>query len=737
MNEWQDIDITTENTEAPSSFYIPYEDKDSALQNIRKKSFYFKSLNGNWNFIYYNKYLDIPDDIASAEAFNYDWSEISVPSPWQLFGYGDIVYSESRLEFADEFPTVPNENPAGVYSRAFIFPEKWDGKEIYINFDGVSSCFYLYINGLYIGYSEGSYINTSFNITKYLNNGENFITVKVLKYCTSSYSENTDGYRFSGILRDVYLLAREKNHVKDIKITADINGYVNISADKDISVSVYSPNGELIKQTSDMHFQIENPYLWTSETPNLYKIIIKTESEFIPFEIGFAEYNTENNFVVNNKRVKIKGVVFNEFDCDFGYYMTETQYISQLSLMKQNGINTLLCPNRPYSHMLAELCSEMGFYLIYPHQNSVLCERDKNFLCIVSGLKNLPDMPLWADETIAIEDESGNLSYSAGTEFEIVKGKNMLSGLTLNGIPKNELKTVCRSYRPIDIEFIDNTKIKIKNLNDFIKNINLKLEILCDGKILSEKNLTFEIAPKRSKTYNLNTSLPYSCVFGCYLNIYIGSFEYSFRLDVPKAKRIMPKEIHCLEAEQDKEQIVIFGNDFTYVFNTFYGCFTSFVKDGHEFITSTGFDMPKFERLHVYGYEVTECSDNKISLCVNYSISEESKPPRIKFAVRYRINANGCIDICCKDIEYKICTEKQCKFIKYFENGRFVSDTLKNAHSASVCRSAAHNSEYIFIHDKSERGIEIFGDVSFCTEKSADENTIYISAEKFTLNFNI
>jgi beta-galactosidase len=215
---WEDLNILHVNREKARAYYIPYSDASAASGNKRSKSPFYQTLNGSWKFEYYESVKYVDDDFYKADANVGTWDDLIVPSCWQVKGYDQCHYTNVNYPFPCDPPHVPDENPAGVYVREFNISQKWDNKEKYIVFEGVNSCLYLWINGAFVGYSQGSRVPAEFNISPYVRAGKNRMAVMVLKWCDGSYLEDQDVWRFSGIFRDVYLLARDKQHIRDVSI---------------------------------------------------------------------------------------------------------------------------------------------------------------------------------------------------------------------------------------------------------------------------------------------------------------------------------------------------------------------------------------------------------------------------------------------------------------------------------------------------------------------------------------
>lgn len=367
------------NTTEPHSYFIPFENAEDALNKNREESSYFKLLsNKKWKFRYFESIDDIDESLLEETAETDSWDDLFVPSLWQMHGYGNPQYTNVNYPFPCDPPFLPYKNPVGVYATDFFVGEKWNNKLKYITFEGVDSCFYLYINGEFVGYSEVSHINSEFDITRYLKNGKNRMCVVVVKWCTGSYFEDQDKFRLSGIFRDVYLLARSNNHIEDIFITSDIsedlsNATINIAIDgniKDVNVEVVSPYGEEIMKSSfdagcDIAIKIKNPVMWSAETPQLYTVIISAEDEVIVQKYGIRSVCvTDGVLKLNGRPIKLKGVNRHDFNPKTGYVCSLDNLKSDLKIMKSHNINAIRTSHYPNDPRFTELCDEYGFYVV-------------------------------------------------------------------------------------------------------------------------------------------------------------------------------------------------------------------------------------------------------------------------------------------------------------------------------------------------------------------------------------
>lgn len=359
QNYHENPNILHVGTEDNRAYYIPFSDVKSAMEQPREKSDRFISLCGKWNFEYY-------DSIYDFEGFDNLKDKIDVPSCWQNYGYDTHMYTNVRYPFPYEPPYIPNYTPCGAYARDFVIDEKSDNR-FYINFEGVDSCFYLWINNEFAGYSQVSHSTSEFDITDYITDGKNSVRVLVLKWCDGSYLEDQDKFRMSGIFRDVYLLKRPKNHVKDFFVKTGIDGSVSIELDKTAKCTLLDTDGSVIAEgrNSRFDFKIESPVLWSAETPVLYTLIIEEAGEVIVQRIGLRKIEIKDGVIYfNNKKLRIKGVNRHDSDPVTGYTISREQAITDLRLMKEHNINAIRTSHYPNSPWFTELCDEFGFYVV-------------------------------------------------------------------------------------------------------------------------------------------------------------------------------------------------------------------------------------------------------------------------------------------------------------------------------------------------------------------------------------
>lgn len=418
-HHYENLHILHENTMPDRNYYIPAEKAYSTSLDARDHSDRVQFLNGTWKFRYYDSIYNLQDEFYSE---GYDVScfdDIPVPSVWQMHGYDYHQYTNVRYPFAFDPPYVPKDNPCGAYVTDFDYDQNEDAPLAHLNFEGVDSCFYVWLNGRYVGYSQVSHSTSEFDITEFIRNGSNRLCVLVLKWCDGSYLEDQDKFRMSGIFRDVYILKRPAGSVFDYFIRtscddiknptkADViidftafTGYASgakpeagvgkgVDSDINIEVTILDADGRICSSgcvkceicaqgdtntnadegktaasSSSIILSIDSPVLWNAEKPYLYTVIIRCAGEVITDRIGIREITIENKIVyINGIPIKFHGVNRHDSDPVTGFTISREQIIRDMSLMKQHNVNAIRTshyPNVPYFY---ELCDEYGFYVI-------------------------------------------------------------------------------------------------------------------------------------------------------------------------------------------------------------------------------------------------------------------------------------------------------------------------------------------------------------------------------------
>lgn len=336
---------TSENRLKTRSWYIPEGSE-------------YCGLNGEWRFAYFEN-GDKAGDIT-------EWESITVPSCWQLNGYGKPNYTNINYPFPCDPPYVPDINPVGIYERSF---QLTDGSlDTYLVFEGVSSEAEVYINGKYVGFTQGSRLMAEFDITEFVSSGTNTVRVYVRKWCCGSYLEDQDAFRYNGIFRDVYVLSRPHGHIFDLDIRTEGNNII-CTADSPFTAELYDGEALLGTGVSDggrVSFTVDAPKLWTAETPNLYTVKFYAAGETVTRKIGFRTIKISSDYelLINGTPVKLKGVNHHDTHPEKGWTMSEEDYVRDLKLMKELNINTVRTSHYPPSPKFLDYCDEMGFYVI-------------------------------------------------------------------------------------------------------------------------------------------------------------------------------------------------------------------------------------------------------------------------------------------------------------------------------------------------------------------------------------
>ncbi|MCQ2440746.1 MAG: DUF4981 domain-containing protein [Clostridia bacterium] len=346
MRIYEDVLKTSKNRLLPRSYYIPTGISEYML------------LNGEWNFAYFSRDIDVPERIEK-------WDKITVPSCWQCLGYENPNYTNINYPYPCDPPFVPDDNPCGIYERNFEINKLW-GKVYYV-FEGVATCAFLYINGKYVGFTQGSHLQAEFDITDFVTTGKNTVRVKVLKWCVGSYLEDQDCFRFNGIFRDTYILQRPQNHIRDIKIIPNAKEF-NIKLDKTANVKIFDGQNLLCEKTNikELNIAVENPVLWNAEKPYLYNIQVEKDGEIINLKSGLRDIKISDKYelLINGQSVKLHGVNHHDTHPTNGWYQTDEELKKDLILMKELNINCVRTSHYPPTPKFLNMCDELGFYVI-------------------------------------------------------------------------------------------------------------------------------------------------------------------------------------------------------------------------------------------------------------------------------------------------------------------------------------------------------------------------------------
>ena len=436
--EWEQEQNLHLNKEAPTAFFASFSDLQSALKVLPENSKWRRSLNGQWKFHWAKDPQSRPADFYKPDYDVKDWKEIKVPSSWQTQGYGTPIYSNQPYPFERSWPYVMKEpsnknytsykerNPVGSYRRTFEVPADWDGREVYMQFDGVDSFFYLWINGQYVGFSKDSRNPARFDISPYLKKGENVVAAEVYRHSDGAYLECQDMFRLSGIFRNVSIFALPKVHIRDFFAQANpvdqrdwalnidhakpgtVDGDWRLQVDVDVrnlfpatekldgctvSMALYDAAGKLVEPVKPKDAPYDGvlekplritgmkdfktsllgiyskPRLWSAEDPNLYTLVLtlkrdgKTE-EMVSSRVGFRNVVIKDSvFLVNGQPVKVKGVNRHESHPETGHYVTPEQMEEEVRMMKRANINHVRCSHYPADPYFYYLCDKYGIYV--------------------------------------------------------------------------------------------------------------------------------------------------------------------------------------------------------------------------------------------------------------------------------------------------------------------------------------------------------------------------------------
>ncbi|MFV0505948.1 MAG: glycoside hydrolase family 2 TIM barrel-domain containing protein [Bacteroidales bacterium] len=418
-NDWENPAIFDINKEKAHATFMPFRSVNDMLTQKNTQSVYYKTLSGTWKFNWVRKPADRPVDFYKTDYDVSKWDDVQVPMNWEVQGYGIPIYINHQYEFADHkhpvsdeikltdkiYPANPGQvphdyNPVGSYRRTFSVPESWDGRRVFVQFGAVKSAFYLWVNGKKVGYSEGSKTPAEWDITDYLQKGDNVIAAEVYRWSDGSYLECQDFWRISGIERDVYLYSTPQVRVRDFFAKPDLdasykNGVFGLDIDLKndepkfrsgnytVQYQIFDADGKEIASDSQeakingkneikLNFskQISNPLKWTAETPNLYSLAICLKNkdgetvEVVGSKIGFRKVEIKDAiFYVNGVPVTIKGVNRHEHDEYTGHVINEKSIIKEIEIMKQHNINAVRLSHYPQSERFYQLCDEYGLYI--------------------------------------------------------------------------------------------------------------------------------------------------------------------------------------------------------------------------------------------------------------------------------------------------------------------------------------------------------------------------------------
>jgi len=460
---WNDIDVIRENAEAPAAHFVPYRSREAAITGDTNANPWLRLLNGNWKFNYAESPATRPADFHNEDFDVSGWDDIPVPSNWERQGYGYAIYVNVPYPFEIDEPNVPtDENPVGSYRRDFAVPDNWQGEEIFLRLGAVSSAFYVWINGEYIGYSEGSKTASEFRVTDAIRAGGNTIAVEAYRWSTGSYLEDQDFWSLSGIQRDVSLYARPRSRVRDffvhaglanenrdgafaveIELSNDTDG--NIEQDlsieiRDGDIQVHADSIELAlapgKTSHTFSATLPGINTWSAETPYLYTLLITSGGETIAQKIGFRTVEIVNGrFLINGRHVRLKGANLHEHHDEAGHVVDEETMLRDIQLMKAANLNAVRNSHYPQQERWYELTSEYGLYVVdeanieshgygYDHDKTLgnkphwmphHLDRTQRML---ERTKNFPSVVIWS-----LGNEAGD-GVNLGATYDWIKSRD-------------------------------------------------------------------------------------------------------------------------------------------------------------------------------------------------------------------------------------------------------------------------------------------------------------------------
>ena len=374
---YEDLNVMHDKTMSARAYYIPASVRMNDLVEYRERSDRFQLLNGEWKFRYYSSIYDVTESFYEKGYDVSGFDQVTVPGVWQMDGYDTHQYTNIRYPFPFDPPYVPQDIPCGAYVHNFEYHREKKAPKAFLNFEGVDSCFYVWVNGAYAGYSQVPHATSEFDVTDLLNEGENTLAVLVLKWCDGSYLEDQDKFRMSGIFRDVYLLKRPEKTIRDYYITTDVEkDSVAVKLDMHFSepvetkVTIEDKYGAVVArgeaaENGVLELTVLNPVLWNAENPYLYQVILTMPDEVIVDRIGFRTIEIKDKVVYfNGEKIKFRGVNRHDSDPETGFVIDARQIKKDLMLMKQHNFNAIRSSHYPNAPYFYQMCDEYGFMVI-------------------------------------------------------------------------------------------------------------------------------------------------------------------------------------------------------------------------------------------------------------------------------------------------------------------------------------------------------------------------------------
>jgi len=426
-DDWENPAVLQRRREPPRAALVPFQDVETALRGDRGDSVLFMLLNGDWKFLYCQSPDQCPADFAAPSCDEAKWAMMPVPGNWQLHGFGRPNYTNLAYPYPVDPPRAPQENPVGIYRRRFVLPDGWRGRRVFLCFEGVNSCFYVYVNGKQAGFSKGAHLPAEFDITEYLRAGENLLTVQVFQWGDGAYLEDQDMWRLNGIFRDVYLLSTGDVRLRDVCVrtrfddkmrdaTLEITAAVRNCAAR--PAGTYRLSGRLVDPAGATVWEgvvgadvrpaggkdtelrtavpVRNPARWSAEEPSLYALVLCLEDgrgrvlEAQRVNVGFRQVEIRGGVLhINGVAVKLKGVNRHDTHPDLGHAVNMESMVRDIVLMKQHNINAVRTSHYPNDPRWLDLCDRFGLYVI--DEADLECHG----FALLGDANRLSDDPAW------------------------------------------------------------------------------------------------------------------------------------------------------------------------------------------------------------------------------------------------------------------------------------------------------------------------------------------------------
>ena len=375
---YENLRVLHENTMPPRSYFIPAPPGQEVLPRERERSGRLQLLSGRWRFRYFESIYGLTEPFFRWNGEASGFQEVTVPGMWQSYGCDAHQYTNIRYPFPFDPPWVPQDNPCGAYLLDFLYEEDPDAPAAFLNFEGVDSCFYVWLNGDYVGYSQVSHSTAEFDVTRYLRAGRNTLAVLVLKWCDGSYLEDQDKFRMSGMFRDVYLLKRPREGIFDYFVRTELGeGTAAVSIQLEyfskavpVTAVLLAPDGQVLakgpaERNGQIRLEVNDPALWSPEHPDLYTLRLETEGETITDRVGFREIHAADSVVyVNGAAIKFRGVNRHDSHPEKGFAVSLEDMERDLVLMKRHNFNAIRTSHYPNDPRFCQLCDEYGFFVV-------------------------------------------------------------------------------------------------------------------------------------------------------------------------------------------------------------------------------------------------------------------------------------------------------------------------------------------------------------------------------------